>query len=358
MGVTMRVRYPGLLREKLPSGNFRYRVRVEGNKNRRIVLPVTPDHPEFHEIYLAARSGIVVKPSMTPKERSLRGSVNWLTHSYEEHLSALVEAGQASEATLKQRKYFFSELRKDCGEYDMNIPQSRLIEIRDANAATPGKADNMMGAYRAMFRWAVERGICKTNPAVGIGTIHKGNGGATPWSVSDLKTFRGAYPLGTREHLALTLFMFTACRIGDVIHLGRESEFTRQGMRWIGWEPTKKNSSRVEIPLAPPLEKAIRAQTVVGETYLLTQYGKPFKSTNSFGNKFREWCEGAGLKNRSPHGIRKAAGHLLAQEGATQYQIMTLHGHSQAKTSEVYTKGVERQKMAAEAMSILGGMDW
>jgi len=64
------------------------------------------------------------------------------------------------------------------------------------------------------------------------------------------------------------------------------------------------------------------------------------------------------LPNRSSHGIRKAAGHLLAQQGYSQYQIMTIHGHTQAQTSEIYTKGVERWKMANEAMMRLEGMDW
>ncbi|RJL02345.1 hypothetical protein D3P06_11375 [Paracoccus aestuarii] len=45
-----------------------------------------------------------------------------------------------------------------------------------------------------------------------------------------------------------------------------------------------------------------------------------------------------GLDNRSSHGVRKAAGHLLAQEGCSQNQIMTVHGHTQARTSEVYTR--------------------
>jgi len=37
---------------------------------------------------------------------------------------------------------------------------------------------------------------------------------------------------------------------------------------------------------------------------------------------------------------------------------MSIHGHTQAKTSEVYTKGVERWKMAADAMRTLESMEW
>ena len=73
----------------------------------------------------------------------------------------------------------------------------------------------------------------------------------------------------------------------------------------------------------------------MGSTYLLNQLGQPFASGSAVGNKFRKWVAEAGLKDRSPHGIRKAAGELMALEGASQYHIMADHGPTQAKTSEL-----------------------
>ncbi|MDP1669812.1 hypothetical protein [Phaeovulum sp.] len=67
---------------------------------------------------------------------------------------------------------------------------------------------------------------------------------------------------------------------------------------------------------------------------------------------------GGGAEGLSSHGIRKAAGELLALQGASQYHIMAVHGHSSAKTSEVYTKGVERDRLAEQAMRMLEGMEW
>jgi len=114
----------------------------------------------------------------------------------------------------------------------------------------------------------------------------------------------------------------------------------------------------IEIPMIPPLYKATRAVNVIGSTYLLTKFGKPYKTSESLGQSFIKWCREAGLNNRSAHGIRKAAGHLLAVEGCTQYQIMAIHGHAQAQTSEIYTKGVERWGLATDAMKKLEGMEW
>ena len=54
-------------------------------------------------------------------------------------------------------------------------------------------------------------------------------------------------------------------------------------------------------------------------TYLVTDSGRPF-SIKGFGNKFREWCDEAGLPHCSAHGIRKADASLAAEEGATSHR--------------------------------------
>ena len=97
---------------------------------------------------------------------------------------------------------------------------------------------------------------------------------------------------------------------------------------------------------------------IVGPTYLLNEKGVPFGSPEVLRNRFRKWCDTAGLEGLSSHGVRKAAGHLLAQNGCSQHQIMAIHGHTEAKTSEVYTKGVERWTLAADAMRTLEDMEW
>lgn len=353
------IELPGLLKERLPSGAFRYRVRVEGNKSRRIRLNVTPDHPDFMEHYRAARRGVALEVHTAPEDRVVRNSIAWLSYKHEAALERQVNAGQASPLTLKKRKQIMARLREEYGEYDMRMPQMKIIELRDSMLETPAWADSMVEGIRSMYRWAVKDvGLCQVNPAIGIEKINKGKGGAIPWTVNDLKKYRKFHKPGSTPHLALTLFMFTACRIGDAVILGRDNEFKQDGIRGIAWQPQKRGSAFVKIPMVPPLYKATRATKVQGPTYLLNDKGKPFTSSDSFGQMFRRWCREAGLQNRSSHGIRKAAGHLLAQEGCSQYQIMAIHGHTQAKTSEIYTKGVERWRMAADAMKRLEGMDW
>ncbi|OLS43029.1 hypothetical protein BV509_00800 [Rhodovulum sulfidophilum] len=305
--------------------------------------------------YEAARRGEVWTP--LEDRGPIPRSVSWLTLEFEKAMQERVAAGLMHANTLKQRRAYYDRVRAVHGEKAMQIPRAKIVEIRDSMISTPGAADNMIKSLRACFAWAIERGILAENPATGIGKLSRGHG-AVPWSIDDLQKFRDRHPAGTMANLALTIFMFTACRLDDARRFGRHHERRIDGITYLDWMPGKRGSARVVIPILPPLAEAIKAQTLVGPTYLLNGLGRPFASSAAFGNWFRDRVAEAGLEGRSPHGIRKAAGELLALEGASQYHIMAIHGHTQAKTSETYTSGVNRQKLAAEAMELLRGMKW
>lgn len=356
--IRLKVDFPGLLREKLPSGNFRYRVRVEGNPRKRVRLHIDPDHKDFAEHYHAARAGIEIKPNSSPADNIISGSVDWLTRKYENWLEEQVQAGQRSPKTLKKDLFTLEFLRRECGQFAMNIPAPELLRMRDKMASTPAAADTFIKNVRTMYKWATTQRLCDINPAVGIGKVDRGSGGTIPWTLDDLEAFKKVHAFGTTAHLCLTILLFTACRIGDAARLGRQHEFTRNGITGLSWQPEKKGTAKVEVPILPPLADALRNIKVVGPTYLLTSFGKPFRSGDALGQKFRKWCLEAGLENHSAHGVRKATGHLLASLGCTQYEIMSIHGHTEAGTSEIYTKGVERWNLALSAMDKLRTMEW
>ena len=72
-------------------------------------------------------------------------------------------------------------------------------------------------------------------------------------------------------------------------------------------------------------------------TYLVTEYGKPFTAAG-FGNKFRDWCNQAGLHHCSAHGIRKSGAKVAAENGATAHQLMAMFGWETIKQAEHYTR--------------------
>lgn len=354
----MRVNLPGLVIERQRSGALRYRVRPIGNTKKRVLLTVTPDNPAFLAHYTAARHGDPMPQATKAEPKTLQ----WLVDRYLAHLAQKAKAGLGSHHTLDQRK---SLLRRFCamvdpqgtpyGELHMLAPTTALVKARDKWMDRPAEADNLIKAIRAMYSWAEEAGEIHQNPAKGIRKIHKPGGGAKPWTADDLRKFTQHHPIGTTAYAWLALSIATGCRIDDARQLGRKHETEIDGQLWLAWQPGKRGSAPVEVPMMPLLVAAIRALKVQGATYLLTEYGRPF-AYGGLGNRVRDWCNQAGLQGKSAHGVRKALAELLAEAGCSQHQIMAVLSHTQAKTSEVYTKGAQRRILAGQAMRALSGI--
>jgi integrase/recombinase XerD len=86
----------------------------------------------------------------------------------------------------------------------------------------------------------------------------------------------------------------------------------------------------IDIALHPDLAEIIAATASAGaRTFLATEYGKTF-SPNGFGNKFRDWCDQAGLPHCSAHGLRKAIAARLSEQEASAHEIMAVTGSPNA----------------------------
>jgi integrase len=108
----------------------------------------------------------------------------------------------------------------------------------------------------------------------------------------------------------------------------------------------------MDIPVHPDLAAAIEATPSNNLTFLVTEYGKPF-SVAGFGNRFREWCDQAGLPHCSAHGLRKATAARLAERGASPHEIMAITGHQTLQEVERYTRAAQRAGLADSAMERL-----
>lgn len=361
----MRLNLPGLTVETLPSGATRYRVRVEGKPGHKIRLHLSPDHPDFLNHYHDARAGIAQGAPQPAAPAHKQRSLGWLIDQYLMHLTDMADKCTGSHTTVRQRtnllrriKVFRHTSGHAYGDMDMTVPPEALLRYRDSLAHVPSQADNTMKAVKAMYSWACAYRITQINPAAGIPAIDKPKGGAAPWTADDLRKFKARHPQGTMAHLALTLIMFTGARTNDVIWLGRDQEFTADGIRYLGWQPRKKGSAYVELPMAAPLIRAIAATAAIGPAYILHAGGTPYATPDSFRTRMKKWTTQADLPNRSSHGVRKALAQLIAEEGCSENQIMSVLAHTQPKTSAIYTKGAKRRRMAADAMRSIAGINW
>ncbi len=110
--------------------------------------------------------------------------------------------------------------------------------------------------------------------------------------------------------------------------------------------------------MMPPLYEATRHGIVVGPSYILNNKGKPYPTSEALRVQVQRWCKEAGIPGKSSHGVRKAVAELMAEAGCTQHQIMAVMSHTQANTSEIYTKGAERRALAADGMQVLASLNW
>ena len=141
-----------------------------------------------------------------------------------------------------------------------------------------------------------------------------------------MRQYEGRHPIGTRARLALALLLYTAQRPSDVVRLGHK--MVHNG--WLNFTQAKNAKRKpfsLDIPILAELGRIIEATTTLGrDTYLVTESGKPF-TVAGFGNRFRKWCDEAGLPHCSAHGLRKAGSARLAELGACDREIMAIPGH-------------------------------
>jgi integrase len=357
----MKHTFPGLLKDKTASGKVRWRVRVE-RSDRKMQIPCGPGEPGFHEHYHAARAGEKIE---TVKQKVVKaGTLDQLCEKYLENLEAKVAAESSSSLTLKGHRHLLGkacEVRDPngnrAGVLDAELPEEAFTAIQDSFGAKTGAADNCVKALRAAYRWGSKRGFPKSSPVFHVEKVHTNRGGATPWTVTDMRKFLAHHGPGTTARLWFLLSLNTLPRISDVFTLGPDNLTSIDAIPTLSFQPTKKGSAKVAVPALAQLLEELERHTP-RQTFIATKTGAPFASSEAMRNRIQDWTRQAGLPaGRTQHGVRKGAAHLLAAAGATQFEIMCLMSHTEAKTSEIYTKDVERAQMSARAIAHLSNLN-
>lgn len=354
-----------LYRDEEKTGHIRYRFRWDRDA-KRITIKGEPGESEFEREYRRLvdlhKSGLHCKPKVEDD-----GTYRGLVKRYFSEMDILVDEGQMAYATRKQRVNLLDRTLPKWGSG--NIQTIRPEHVRKIMAdfrATPGQANNLLKTLRAMLEFAVEEGLLPENPSNHVKRYRVRTDGFTAWNREQLLKFLDAHPVGTQPHLAMMLLIGTACRRSDLVLLGPQHVRQVSDHQQLTFTQAKHafdEDTRVTVPIIRPLREALGPMDSYADTFLVTEYGRPF-SKNGFGDRFRKWCDEAALpKNLSTHGVRKAVGALLADAGCSEYEIMSFHGHADARTAEIYTRTANRKLLASNAASkaaldeLLGGED-
>ena len=178
----------------------------------------------------------------------------------------------------------------------------------------PAAANLRVKAIGNVFAWALENEVpgVSMNPARDVARFKGNSTGYHTWTPAEVEQYEQHHAVGSKARLALALFMYTGARRSDIVRLGKQHARNR----WFRFKQHKNRNRHpveVEIPILDELQAIIDASPTGDLTYLVTSHGRPY-SIAGFGNKFREWCNEAGLPHCSAHGLRKAGATLRRRE--------------------------------------------
>lgn len=324
-------------------GNVRLYYRREGRKVR---LRGPAGSPEFLADYKAAanpktpRAPRAVSPASTKA-----GSFKWLCAQYYKS-SMWAELDPKTQKTRRSVLERFAT-HKGNGDkpYALMLPK-HIRKRRDEMMATPEAANSMVKALRQLFRFGIRYDLDDANPATTVELLKSKSSGYHSWTLAEIEKYEEAHPIGTTPRLALALALYTGQRRSDVIQFGRQH--LRDGwLTFTQYKGRNRNPVRLEIPVVAELQSFLDASKTGDLTFLVSEQGRAF-TNNGFGNRFREWCDKAGLPHCSVHGLRKAAAARLAERGYSEFEIMAITGHQTSKEVTRYTKAAS-QRVRAEA---------
>lgn len=223
--------------------------------------------------------------------------------------------------------------------------------LRDRLAKTPEASNERLKAIRQAFVVGIENEHWDRNPARDVPYIRNPTDGFYPWTETDIGQYCETYPPGSKQRRALVLLLVLGPRRQDAVTLGRQN-MKNGRIKYKPLKTRKKANVEVDVEISPELQAELDLAPAGDMLFIQTEHGKAY-TVGGFYNWFKRQCVLAGLPRCSPHGLRKAGAQQRADNGATDYGLMALYGWLSPKTSQIYTRGANRKKLAAGVIGLL-----
>jgi enterobacteria phage integrase len=316
-------------------------------KGPRIRLPDDPTSAEFLAEYHAALTGQPLSASRDPAHRAAPNSIAALIASYKKSAEYLA-LRETSKTGYGPR---LEALRSDHGHRTVaGLSRERIITgILQPFADRPGAALDTLKKLRILIRHAINIGWLKHDPSLGIKRPKIGR--IRSWTDDEIEQFKARWPLGTKQRAAFHLFLNLGQRRSDVVRMAQTHITPNRRIK----VKQQKTGAELLIPLHRDTIEALDAYDMQHIVIITTAYGKPF-TVDGFSQWMRDAITAAGLPLEcKPHGLRKAAGRMLAEAGATAKQIMAVLGHATLAEAQRYCDEADQAGLAEDAVIRLEG---
>lgn len=325
-------------------GKVRVRFRRKGQEAH--YFQATPWTDAFMQEYRACldrQKAPAIEPGAA---RTVRGTMSDLIARY----YAAPEFLDLAPSSRRTYRAQLDRFRQDHGEKRLVLLQRQHIKaIIGTMADRPAAANNLLDRIKVLMRFAVEIGLRRDNPTLGMRGFRLRSEGFHTWTEDEIAAFEAHHAIGTKPRLAMALLLYTGQRRSDVVAMGwQHVDRGRISVRQM------KTKTRLAVPIHPELHKVLAGTPREDLAFLTTSFGKPFTAAG-FGNWFRERCNDAGLARCTAHGLRKAAARRLAEAGCSTSEIKAITGHKTDAEVTRYTRDADQARLADQAMKRLPG---
>lgn len=309
-------------------------------------------------------AGVLKRPAI-PRLRfadEIDEFAKWMTE--ERGMSALTERSHRNKITLFLK--WFSERRRSLAAVRLRDVDDFLI-FKGTSGWSRKSARGYADALRAFFRYAEERGWCKTGIGEGIASprlyVQEGLPEGPKWEQVQrlLESVRGNNAAALRARAVLFLLVVYGLRSGEIARL-LVSDFD-WGLETFTVNHSKRGGAQ-KYPLQREVGDAIveylrkaRPRSTCPNLFLTLH--PPYRAIG--GSALWKITSGhirmAGIRcrRRGPHCLRHACATHLLEQGASLKEIGDLLGHRDFRSTSIYAK-VHLQQLRRVADFDLGGL--
>lgn len=201
-----------------------------------------------------------------------------------------------------------------------------------------------LSAIRAFYRYLIDRGMVRQNPAQGIlapKSPRRLPGVLDPDQTAQLVSIEAADPLAIRDRAMLELMYSSGLRLSELIQLNLDDLEMHDALVTV----TGKGKKLRTVPIGRYAIAALKAwfpvrreMTSGEETAVFVSRNGRRLSPRSFQLRLKQWAIRRGIAGHvHPHMLRHSfASHLLESSGDLR-AVQELLGHADIKTTQIYT---------------------
>ena len=238
----------------------------------------------------------------------------------------------------------------------------------------PASIARQIASLSHFFQWAVEQGLCATNPTAQI-KVPRMQRLAPRWLTKSEQrallrvverdlffpyVFYSQRRITRRRDAAIVvLLLHTGLRVGELTSLQMQAVDLKERSGWIEVRAGKGRKTRI-VPLNAVARRALQAWLQVrpevseGHVFIVVErsHHGPL-SSRSVQRAIRRYGELAGLPKLTPHMLRHTFAKNLVEAGVSLEKVAALLGHSNLNTTRIYiTPSSEDLRQAVEALPV------